>query len=230
MSNPTKIVVSGDDDLPIVIFSIPNSNALDTLNFVMRLIDLIGLEQLAQREGRSFNHPFADSLGAFPVDVARNLGVQSNQSTASTEFSTGADQLSESITKTFEQDAIGKAFSVGGIPLPPLSIDEMGELNPSATDGEYAAALAEVGETTPLLHRIEAACVTLGCGAKQTGYRTLRALMHPSIDLEPPPCNREAAAVIFLTIAGLLKDAPPEAIARISRAINERSFSSAGLL
>jgi hypothetical protein len=187
MSHPTKIVISGDNDLPIAIFSIPNSNALDMLTFINRLIDLIGLEKLAQKEGRTFEHPLAASIGA----------VQSE---------------------------------VGGISLPPLSIDETGELNPSVTDSEYAAALAEVGETTPLLYRIEAACVTLGCGAKQTGYRTLHALMHPSTDLEPSPCNREAAAVIFLTIAGLLKDAPPEVIGRISRAINERSFSSAGLL
>lgn len=102
MNNPTKIVVSGNDNLPIEIFSIANSNALDTLNFIKRIIDLIGLEQLAQREGRSFNHPFANSLGAFPVDVARNLRKESNSSAVAKGFSVGADQVAGLSTTTFE--------------------------------------------------------------------------------------------------------------------------------
>jgi hypothetical protein len=102
MTKPTKIVVNGDDDFPIEIFSIANSNAPDTLDFIKRLIDLIGLEQLAQREGRSFNHPFANSLGAFPVDVARNLRKESNSSALAKGFSVGADQVVGLSTTTFE--------------------------------------------------------------------------------------------------------------------------------
>jgi hypothetical protein len=70
---PTKIIVSGDDDIPIAIFNIATGNALDALHFIAQLIDLIGLEQLAQREGRTFAHPLAQSVGAIRAENAASL-------------------------------------------------------------------------------------------------------------------------------------------------------------
>lgn len=98
------------------------------------------------------------------------------------------------------------------------------------TDAEYTQALGEVGETTPLKHRIEAACVVLTLGASNTGIRTLKALMHPDTHLQYSSCNREAAAILYLTLAGLLEAAPPAVSDQLLRTINEHSFSSAGLL
>lgn len=79
MSTPTKIVVSGDNDLPIAILNIPAANALDVLHFIQELIDLIGLEQLAQKEGRTFNYPLAGSIGARPVGAVAWEGVGMSQ-------------------------------------------------------------------------------------------------------------------------------------------------------
>ncbi|MFC7515058.1 hypothetical protein ACFQUU_08585 [Herbaspirillum sp. GCM10030257] len=59
--------------VPVSIFSSANATALDVLSFLPQVIDAIGLERLARKEGRTFEHPLADSVGALPLKGAAEL-------------------------------------------------------------------------------------------------------------------------------------------------------------
>lgn len=73
-----------------------------------------------------------------------------------------------------------------------------------------------------LLKRLEAACVVSTLGATFAGERTVKTLMGRMNCDRASVCNREAAAILNLIVAGLLEAAPPAVIERISKAIAER--------
>ncbi len=73
-----------------------------------------------------------------------------------------------------------------------------------------------------LLRRLEAACVVSAIGATFAGARTVETLMGRMNCDRASVCNREAAAILNLIVAGLLEVAPPLVIERISKAIAER--------
>ncbi|WP_276267412.1 hypothetical protein [Cupriavidus basilensis] len=106
-------------------------------------------------------------------------------------------------------------------PAPPLQGDSLFE-----ADGVTPNPAA----TTPLLSRIESACIVVTLGAKETGFGTKRALRHPSVDLRSSRCNKDAAEILFLTLAALLKAAPPEVSDRLSRDAAEYRYSADGLI
>jgi hypothetical protein len=50
--------------VPVEVMRLDYATALDALTFMISLIERIGLEQLARKEGKTFSHWLADSLGA----------------------------------------------------------------------------------------------------------------------------------------------------------------------
>lgn len=61
------VTISDAAGLPIEIFAIENASALDVLAFMASILEQIGLESLAQKEGKTFNHWLGNSIGAQPI-------------------------------------------------------------------------------------------------------------------------------------------------------------------
>ncbi len=80
-----------------------------------------------------------------------------------------------------------------------------------------------------LLHRLEAACVTVACGAGYTGIQTRLVLMHPDIEVSPDLCQKRAATILFAFIGKVALLAPPQVIEKIEQDLSERYSSDQGL-
>jgi hypothetical protein len=72
-SGAFQVAVLDNAGLPIQVLIIPRATALDTLEFISSLISLIGREQLAQRDGLTFDHPLAASIGALPPALSVHI-------------------------------------------------------------------------------------------------------------------------------------------------------------
>lgn len=64
-----SVAILSADGVPVHIMSLTQATALDTLSFVATLMDEIGLEQMALKEGKTFNHFLGIAIGAQPIGV-----------------------------------------------------------------------------------------------------------------------------------------------------------------
>ncbi|CAB3975275.1 hypothetical protein BLA3211_08409 [Burkholderia aenigmatica] len=113
------------------------------------------------------------------------------------------------------------------------SIDPPPPLRPIASEGQSAESAVNTmlfgARLEAFISRVEAACVVACIGAENTGVRTLNSLMGRMTERDPDSCNREAAEVMWIVLAELLRGAPRPLIERILIAVAERESFVEGL-
>ncbi|WP_175805945.1 hypothetical protein [Burkholderia ambifaria] len=112
------------------------------------------------------------------------------------------------------------------------SIDPPPPLRPIASEGQPAESAVDKvlfdAKLEAFISRVEAACVVACIGAENTGARTFNSLMGRMTTRDTHSCNREAAAVMWIVLAELLRGAPRPLIERILTAVAEHESSVEG--
>jgi hypothetical protein len=65
--HPYRLAVLDAGGNPIELLALERASALDVLTFFRSVMARIDLEQLAQLEGKTFNHALGSAIGARPV-------------------------------------------------------------------------------------------------------------------------------------------------------------------
>ncbi|MDF3837122.1 hypothetical protein P3W85_29825 [Cupriavidus basilensis] len=73
MKSISIVVSKGGTDIVPLVMNLERATALDALKFVQNVIELLDMEGLAAKEGRTLNHPLAGGVGALPVKNAAKL-------------------------------------------------------------------------------------------------------------------------------------------------------------
>ena len=66
-AQPCSLAVLDASGNPIELLALERATALDILTFFRSVMARIDLEQLAQREGKTFNHALGPGIGARPI-------------------------------------------------------------------------------------------------------------------------------------------------------------------
>jgi hypothetical protein len=66
-ARPSIVAVLDASGNPIELLALERATALDILTFFQSVMARFDLEQLAQREGKTFNHALGPAIGARPI-------------------------------------------------------------------------------------------------------------------------------------------------------------------